>query len=141
MSEGYGEHTHRDDPSANADRPYSAFPFEFSKDVPADTTRDSTETVVREVPFDGYLVEVAAAWQSGSNNQAGLQFRRRNGEVFLPRNEEDHYVAFPGGGGVHPFAVVSPVREGEELVAEYINTDTSNSHFVNCVATIRGGGN
>lgn len=133
----FGASTHRDLVDIAESPPLSSFPFELSNDVASDTGRGNPETKSMEVPYDGFITGVVLAWQDGSNNSTGIQFRRRSGEVFLPRNDDEAYIAFPGGGGAHPFTVTAPVREGEHLVAEYINTDTTNNHFVNCVPIIR----
>lgn len=128
---GHGERTRTD----MGTPPCRAFPFEFSKDVSAGTTRDSFETREREVPYDGWIIELVVGWPAGADNGVGVQFRRKSGEVFFPRNKEDAYIA--QDDFQHPYNVCAPVREGEVLVAQYINTDTSNSHFVNVVPTIQ----
>lgn len=120
--------------AGGADREPRRFPFEFSNKVPADTDTSDEEIVERPIPFKARVGPVILGWRDGADNAAGVQFRIKNGERFIPRNKEDDYIGF--NDFVHPFGVAFKVEEGDTLVAQYKNNDTQNAHFVNCVAMV-----
>lgn len=113
-----------------------SFVFEFSTDVPKNTKRGDDETVKksREIPWKGLVKTVVIGWPPGANNAAGVAFGRKGAEDFLPRNPEDQFLA--GNHFTHAFDVTAVVAKEEDLEAEFVNYDSSNSHFVNVFVTI-----
>lgn len=113
-----------------------AFPIEMSHDVAADTPTSNPNTVTRvpseetEVRIDG----VSLAWPDGAANSVGIQLRTGNGLKLVPRNPEDDYLAF--NDFADTFDLRYTLEPGEELVAQTVNLDTSNPHFVNIVPHI-----
>lgn len=132
--DGYEARVHEDVMPLDSP-PCREFPLEFSTNVPSGTTLDSPVTTSREAPYDGFVTELMVGFPPGAGGAVGLQFRNAAGEVFFPYNEEDHYVA--QDDIQHPYSVCFPVRDGETLVAEFVNTDTSEDHFVNVIPTVR----
>lgn len=109
------------------------FPIEMSHDVPADTPAEDPHTVER-VPNEEEstkIVAVTLGWADGANNAVGIQLRTGNGLKLIPRNPEDDYMAF--NDFTDTFDMVYELEPGETLVAQTVNLDTGNSHFVNIV--------
>lgn len=108
-----------------------AFPFELSMDVPADG--DGQKTL--DVPYDGRIVRVLLGWPQNTDNGVGVSLGMETGTNLIPRNAaEETYMAFNDFS--QPFTVRQDVDEDDTIVAEFINIDPDNSHFVNCVVEI-----
>lgn len=112
------------------------FPFELSHDVPADTPTNSPNVVTR-TPSDESetrIVSLSLGWPDGANNQVGIKVRTGNGLTLFPRNPQDDFVAFNDFS--ETFGLDYRLNPGEELIAETVNLDTQNNHFVNIVPQI-----
>lgn len=113
------------------------FPVEMSHSVPADTPITDPNLVERTPDEDGFarVTAISVGWQDGAGNAVGIQVRTANGLKLLPRNPEDQYLAF------NDFSETFPLRytlsPGETLVAQTVNLDNQNSHFVNIVPHVR----
>jgi len=112
-----------------------SYPFEFSTDVPADTENVDPATTSIDVPFDARVVELVVGWPAGAQGQVGVQFRSESGERFFPRDKQNEYVATDDF--THAFSLEADVSGGDTLVAQFINKDTTNPHFINVVATLK----
>ena len=113
------------------------FPIEMSHSVPADTGHDAPNRVER-TPHQTRHVEimgVVIGWPAGAQNAVGVQIRAGGGEKLLPRNNEDQYIAADDFN--HPFRVRFVLDPDEDLVAETVNFDATNAHFVNIIPEIR----
>lgn len=111
-----------------------SYPFEFSTDVPANTTADDPVETTREIPYEGRIVALTVGWPAGANNLTGVQFRTESGERFFPRNKQDEYIA--ADDFTRTFNLRADVDKDSELVAEFVNNDTTHGHFINVVAEI-----
>lgn len=108
--------------------------LEFSTEVPADTV-DEPLAVERTVPFDGHITMFYVGWPDGAQNGAGIGLARNEGERLFPRNQEDKFVAFNDVS--YDFGLRAPVEHGEDLIVEFTNADTNESHFLNAVVEIQ----
>lgn len=112
------------------------FPFEMSHDVPADTQPEDPNMVER-VPSeetDTRIVSLSLGWPDGANNAVGIRVRTGNGLTLFPRNGQDDFVAF--NDFAETFGLDYRLDPGEKLIADTINVDTTNNHFVNIVPQI-----
>lgn len=112
------------------------FPVEMSHYVPADTpTTDPVETVrVPDQQNPSRITAISLGWQDGASNVVGVKIRTGDGLTLLPRNPQDDFIAF------NDFSDTWDLRyeldAGEKLVAETVNLDAQNQHFVNIVPHI-----
>lgn len=119
--------------SVDEDRTRS-FQLEFSEEIdPSTTTADPVE-VTRTVPFGGRITTFFVGWPDGTQNAAGIQLERNEGERLFPRNKEDQFIALNDVS--HPFDLRAPVNKGEDLTVKFTNADTNESHFLNAVVTV-----
>lgn len=112
-----------------------AFPWEFSTDVPSDTPVDSPVTTERSIPDGARLTSLTVGWPSGADNTAGVQFGPADPEdvKYFPRNTQDDYIA------ANDFTDTWPLRvnpQDDVLVAQFVNGDTTNNHFINVIAML-----
>lgn len=107
--------------------PSSEFSFSVSLDVPANTTRDSPATDMIEVPYDGNITGLMVGWP-GISGAVGISLRRQSGERLFPRNDDDEYESMPTAT-VGQFDMNVDVVEGEEIIGQYVNFDSVNSHY------------
>lgn len=106
-------------------------PLEASKLVPANTTEDNPEDVERVMPFDGKITDLIVGWPDGADNLVGVQFRKGQGDILFPYNQEDDYIA--ANNFTHPFPLNVRAKQGDKFHAIYVNLDTAQSHFVNVI--------
>lgn len=113
------------------------FPIEMSHDVPSNTQRSSPNVVRRTPHEDGpaRITQVALGWPEGAGNGVGIQLRTGDGLQLVPRNPEDDYIGF--NDFADTFGLEYDLQPGEELVAQTVNLDQSNDHFVNIVPQIQ----
>lgn len=107
-----------------------AFPFDISNTVAA----GATETKELDVPFDGRIIDIVIGWQAGANGNVGVRIDTKDGTKLLPRNSDTDYIG--ANDFTYPFTVRRDIDENDVLVAEFNNTDTNNSHFVNVIPEI-----
>lgn len=114
---------------------FTEYPWEMSKDVPADTPKDTPKTEKREIAGPFELRSVIMGWPDGADNRVGAALKTDSGENLVPRNKQDNYIA--ANDFTYPFTIQRRFDNTTTLVAEYINNDTANSHFVNVIPSIR----
>lgn len=112
------------------------YPFDMSHDISADTSNlGSPETTRLTVPFDGELERVILGSSDSPRDAFGVRLSAASGVQFLPRNEQGGYL--PGTAfGDFDFNGV-PLDKDDVLVAEFVNFDTTNAHFVSVTPVIR----
>lgn len=133
-SDGHEARAHEEVPRSSAP-PCLEFPIEFSTNVPADTGLGDPLEIRREMPFDGHVTELMVGFPAGAGGAVGVQFRRVSGSTLFPYNTEDQYIA--QDDIQHPYSMCASVREEETMVAQYVNTDVDNDHFINVIASVR----
>jgi len=117
--------------SVRGDVPRTAFQLEMSKSVPP----ASSEDVIRDVPFDGWVKTYVVGFPDGADQAVGVRLADgETGNKWFPRNPEDQY--FAANNFTYPFDLVFPVEEGDKLKTQYLNNDPNNSHFINSMVTI-----
>lgn len=105
--------------------------IEMSTNVPADTDTDDPESTKRQVPDNVRTVNLIVGWPSGANNRVGVRLIDEDENVLFPANPEDDYVA--ASDFTYPFTLRRDVSQGTTVIAQFINTDTNNDHFINVI--------
>lgn len=108
------------------------FSLSFSKNVSAGaTTPNDTETVEIDMPFDGWTAGLTIVWPA-SDGGVGVQLRRNEGERLFPRDDKNEFESSPIAFG-DTFRLQTEIEQGETLVAEYVNNDSTNSKFTTVI--------
>lgn len=84
-----------------------------------------TESFVREMPFAGWLANVRVWWDQGANQLTGVQLKEggpnQSGQIHLPRNPEDDFIALNGTN--ETFWMWLPLPAGKQVTITVRNID------------------
>lgn len=111
------------------------FQIEMSKLVSADVKSESPEKRVREAPTDIKTLFYVVGWPSGADQRVGVQLRTSTDRILFPRNKEDDYVGY--NDRTIKFRLQTEIQEGADIITQFINNDTENSHFINATLTYK----
>jgi len=114
----------------------SSFPFVLELEVPANTTRDSPESVTLDVPYDATITDVTIVSTNAAAQRVGGQMRSASGRRWVPRNPQDSTIFLPLDDNPNEFNINVDVEEDDIIEARYINTDTA-SHYAATVVTLK----
>lgn len=109
--------------------------YEYSKNIPANTSLGDSP-VTRTAPFDGKITSIVIGWPDGTANAVGVQLKREDeGTTLFPNNPQSDVVA--ANDFTTTFNAGFRVNQGERIIADFINNDSGNSHFVNVVVEFK----
>jgi len=95
---------------------------------------DDGEQIDREVPFDGFHVELLYGANAATQNIVGVQMVNKSNEsVVFPADRDTDYVNL--ADTTHPFTLVFPVNEDDILRVNYENRDNQR-HYMNIISTV-----
>lgn len=102
----------------------------FSANIDANAGDDIT----REVPFDGKAVELFYGASAAAQNRVGVSMKYEGtGKQVFPGDRETDFINLAGVN--HPFTLVFPVEEKEEITVVYENQD-AEPHYMNAILTV-----
>jgi len=110
------------------------YSLELSHDVSANTNASNPEQEEREIEDPVLLTGVVVGWPDGADNKAGPRLRDGQSKKLWPRDDPSEFVG--GNDFTNEFPIREVMDEGENVVAEFANNDTNNSHYINVVVNV-----
>lgn len=109
--------------------------YEYSRNIPSNSSLGDVP-VTRTAPFSGKITSIVVGWPDGTANAVGVQLRREDsGGTLFPNNPGSDVIA--ANDFTTDFDAGFSVGQGERIIADFINNDPNNSHFVNMIVEFK----